>query len=396
MAVPSSGSLNMSGLAKEKLYDDYNSSSTAIGPIFMSDLVTGGNSSGSAESYDATNTSSSSFPNNATPHAFSEWYGYNHDATVGPAFGYYEMFLREGFQLYTGVEPEYSGFDSPDPTVVDANPFGGPTRWRWFSIDLLNPSAPAQFPEGTLIRPQMLFADFNGPNLRNDVAISGDWLYLDANGQVVDFEPFTSSEGVEFNEFGPIVPLEDQDTYTEFYPRYVGFTIRPYKYPSNVGQKSIAVLGDPAQPTSSITWQDVNYGTETQNGGTWNYNLGTTPSNGTGPEDNVYLDPYRGFSFAVWVQGTIADPQDPFFDPNPQTVNGHFYYEASNGFLSPNYSWFRWKTPTYVPANARYLTFAYCAWSEDGPSTFAIDYLKGFIEVVDPSGLSITPPPTFS
>jgi len=58
MAVPSSGSLNMSGLAKEKLFDDYSSSSTPIGPIYMSDLVTGGNSSGSAETYDTTNTSS--------------------------------------------------------------------------------------------------------------------------------------------------------------------------------------------------------------------------------------------------------------------------------------------------------------------------------------------------
>lgn len=382
MAVPSSGQLDMSGLAKEKLFDDYNSSSTPTGPIFMSDLVTGGNSSGSALSYDTTNTSSASFPNNTTPHEFSEWYGYDHDTAVGTPIGYYEMFLRQGFQLYTGIESQYSGIVSPDPTVVTANPFGGPTRWRWFSIDLLNSNAPAQFPQGTLIRPQMLFADFNGPNLRNDVAISGDWLYLDANGQVVDFEPFLN--------------LDSPDTYSEFYPRYTGFTVRPYKYPSNIGQKSISVSGDATQPTSTITWQDLSYGVETQTGGTWNYNLGTTPSNGTGPEDNVYLDPYRGGSFAVWVQGTIVDPENPFFDPNPQTNNGHFYYEASSGFTSPNYSWFRWKTPTYVPANARYLTFAYCAWSEDGPSTFAIDYLKGFIEVVDPSEFNITPPPTFS
>ena len=80
MAVPSSGQLNMLKLAREKVYDNYNSSSGITAPISMYDLVNGGNTNSSGVSYDTTNQQSASRPDTATPHAMSEWRSYDHDA----------------------------------------------------------------------------------------------------------------------------------------------------------------------------------------------------------------------------------------------------------------------------------------------------------------------------
>jgi len=80
MAVPGSGTLSMLGLSKEKVHDNYSSSSGITNPISMYDLVNGGNTNGSGNSYDTTNQQSSSRPDTTVPHAFSEWYGYDHDA----------------------------------------------------------------------------------------------------------------------------------------------------------------------------------------------------------------------------------------------------------------------------------------------------------------------------
>lgn len=89
MAVPATGELNMLGLAKEKKYDDYNSASAITGPITLYDLFIGGNTKGSGESYDTTNTLSTSYPKPVTesefiagtdmPMDFNEWHDYDHD-----------------------------------------------------------------------------------------------------------------------------------------------------------------------------------------------------------------------------------------------------------------------------------------------------------------------------
>lgn len=82
MAVPSSGSLSLWGLAKEKTHDNYGNTipiGTWQGIFFpnvsLSDATTG------AGNYDGTNQNSSSKPNGTTPHQMSEWYGYDHDAS---------------------------------------------------------------------------------------------------------------------------------------------------------------------------------------------------------------------------------------------------------------------------------------------------------------------------
>lgn len=73
MAVPSSGELSMAGLAKEKQFDDYNSTSTPYTPISLLDLAE------TFVNFDGTNTNGVSYPNSSKPHAMSEWYGYDHD-----------------------------------------------------------------------------------------------------------------------------------------------------------------------------------------------------------------------------------------------------------------------------------------------------------------------------
>ena len=81
MAVPSSGNISMLGLAREKVYDDYDYYVTPTGPYSMYDFVNGGDTNGSGVSFETTNTNSSSYPNTTEPHQMSEWYSYDHDAS---------------------------------------------------------------------------------------------------------------------------------------------------------------------------------------------------------------------------------------------------------------------------------------------------------------------------
>jgi hypothetical protein len=89
MAVPATGQLSMLGLAREKKYDNYNSTSSITGPISLYDLFVGGNTKGSGESYEPTNVLSPNYPRPANeseaiagtydPYQISEWYDYDHD-----------------------------------------------------------------------------------------------------------------------------------------------------------------------------------------------------------------------------------------------------------------------------------------------------------------------------
>lgn len=81
MAVPSSGSISMLGLAREKVYDNYSSTSTPTAPYSLLDLTTASDTVMNI-AIDATNTSSPSYPNTTAPHAMSEWRSYDHDYTA--------------------------------------------------------------------------------------------------------------------------------------------------------------------------------------------------------------------------------------------------------------------------------------------------------------------------
>jgi hypothetical protein len=63
MAVPSSGTLSMLAIAQEALYGTYGSG-TITGPISLYDMVNGGNTNGSGNSYPTVNTGC--VPNPAT------------------------------------------------------------------------------------------------------------------------------------------------------------------------------------------------------------------------------------------------------------------------------------------------------------------------------------------
>jgi|14BtaG_2_1085337.scaffolds.fasta_scaffold40936_2 hypothetical protein len=83
MAVPSSGTLSLWGLAKEKTHDNYSNGvpiatwqSNYFANVSLSDATTG------AGNYDGTNQNSSSKPDGSAPHKMSEWYGYDHDASA--------------------------------------------------------------------------------------------------------------------------------------------------------------------------------------------------------------------------------------------------------------------------------------------------------------------------
>lgn len=80
MAVPSSGTLSLRGLGREKVYDNYSSTSALIN-VSLSNLATG-------TGYDSTNAASTSKPNSTTPHSMSEWYGYDHDATSATLYNF--------------------------------------------------------------------------------------------------------------------------------------------------------------------------------------------------------------------------------------------------------------------------------------------------------------------
>ena len=73
MAVPSSGTLTMLGIARERKYGSYVSTSIFPYPILMDDLINGGG----LNNFPALNTNCVPRPNTSTPHSMNEWYGYS-------------------------------------------------------------------------------------------------------------------------------------------------------------------------------------------------------------------------------------------------------------------------------------------------------------------------------
>ena len=80
MGIPTSGALDFLNMARECAYGTWGSG-TITGGISIRDLVAGGNSFGSGQSYPAINTSSPSFPPNTTPVEADSFYGYDKDAS---------------------------------------------------------------------------------------------------------------------------------------------------------------------------------------------------------------------------------------------------------------------------------------------------------------------------
>lgn len=128
MAVPSSGTLSLLSLAKEKVHDDYTSGVSVTGPISLKDLTLGGNANGSNVSYDVTNGFSPSHPDNDESYGMQEFYSYDHDYAVAAC----NIAYREGnsgtftFPINLGsdtgtVRIEYQAYGIPDKFVFAWN-----------------------------------------------------------------------------------------------------------------------------------------------------------------------------------------------------------------------------------------------------------------------------------
>ena len=117
MAVPSTGTLTMLGIAQERLYNTYGSG-TVSDPILMTDLINGGGDN----NFPALNTSSPSKPNTSTPHAMNEWYGYDQDAASGYAGNISNRSESSTNEACEGLDVEtavYKNGTSSTPAVGD-------------------------------------------------------------------------------------------------------------------------------------------------------------------------------------------------------------------------------------------------------------------------------------
>jgi len=73
MGVPTSGALSLRNIARERLYGNYGGGGTITGAVAMYDLLNGGNSGGSGNTYPAINGGAG----NVSPNGSMEsWYGY--------------------------------------------------------------------------------------------------------------------------------------------------------------------------------------------------------------------------------------------------------------------------------------------------------------------------------
>ena len=141
MAVPSTGTLTMLGIAQERLYNTYGSG-TISNPILMTDLINGGG----LNNFPALNTSSPSKPNTSTPHAMNEWYGYDQDAAASDFFALINSGTSssgascasegpDNLTLYHGTGGAYACPTVTTTVYSDAaktNPFNGGSNW-WHS-----------------------------------------------------------------------------------------------------------------------------------------------------------------------------------------------------------------------------------------------------------------------
>ena len=94
MAVPTTGGISLRNLARERLYGSYGGGGTITGPVFMFDLMNGGNAAGSGDSYPPVNggngNTDPTLPNPPGAGALGNWRGYcqNWVGYYGPYSGY--------------------------------------------------------------------------------------------------------------------------------------------------------------------------------------------------------------------------------------------------------------------------------------------------------------------
>ena len=147
MAVPSSGTLSLFGIAKELEINNYNNTIPAPGtsgtnyasfyatPISLNNMSTG------AGGFDAINTANASAnrPDGSTPHNMSEFYAYDHDATSVLASGTITTGVDN---IYSSFFYGYSGASFPNMGSISAglaaSTFGSISGLYWQNSNYLN------------------------------------------------------------------------------------------------------------------------------------------------------------------------------------------------------------------------------------------------------------------
>jgi hypothetical protein len=390
MAVPNSGQLSLKNLARERFYYDYNYPRNAIylwdyetesrriysdlvspkPPISLRDLHEGSPISNTVTYYDTINTLSAFRPDQIFPYSMSEFYRYNEDYGPSVQDGTYSVFLRHGFFLFTSEDTKILGlaplsylpttdtyFYNPDDLVFErfqSNDNVRPSEWRksYLLVDEFR---------NKFIRPNVVFYNNTANQFKNDVCVSGNWVFLDEN----------------------LDAILDEDE------QLSGWDSRPLYNATSIGQRGTAFSGDTSVPSGVTSWTNIPFTEDASFAiNRWAIRSGSTTSAGTGPSYEViflrngyvYIDSFHVVrDFWLSIGGAL--------DSN-NNLSKYFYFESSGSTVG--HKWFRWSDFRIVPSNAKYLTFCYSAWSENGHLDFSNDYLQIFFE-----SQGITPPPTF-
>jgi len=377
MAVPNTGQISMLEIAKERFFREYgylegqdafpdldgkvlgeNDQPISLRELTISSTVFPYSSIRDANRdiiYPLLNSDSASKPNTIAPYSMSEFKNYDEDYIASISNGYYESFKRTGYLLETSYDIYNTDFKIK---IFENDIFGNPqqrvTSWRRVDI-------PVDQYVGEQIRPTAVFKQSVAVEFRNDVAVSGQWIFLDA-----DRSPILGSNS-----------------------EYVRWECKPNYFYSDLGQWCTGFSsGDESIPESTLTWQDIAFDEDltlpSDRNNRWSIDAEDTASSNTGPiEDAIY-----SFSQEIWVTSSddrgYADRIDSFGNRTKW-----FYYEASGNSVAPKYAWWRWKSYLAVPSNAKYLTFAYNAYSVNADE-WEDDYLQVFFDV-----FALAPPPTF-
>lgn len=127
MAVPDSpNELSMLKIARERRFSNYDGSTSITPPIHLSDLsrLSGGNSSGSGESYLAVNTLNpvTNRPDGSDPQSMSEFFGYDQLLSRAPFQFIYDSSSSNdacAFGLPDGTEYWHTDGDNLFPSQLD-------------------------------------------------------------------------------------------------------------------------------------------------------------------------------------------------------------------------------------------------------------------------------------
>lgn len=374
MALPTTGPISLLQIFREKYFKDaaYIAPQFYIPPVSLLEMTVGSeffplNDPNTEPQVDGVNTESTLRPDSLQPHAMSEFRGYNEDTIITVGNQYYDMFKRQGSgnlstRSGTNIDiliPLYTDF----PFDLQGPIFDNYLTWK--QVDL-----PVDEFRGTYINPYLVYKQSGSGDFRNDAAVSGQWIFLDAGKQ-----PILGENG-----------------------EYIRWEIKPNYYYSASAQKGTGInpFADPADPNSVLIWKpilfddDIMLPPDADYLGNWSIDGEGTPSSGTGPNEEIIY--FLGTIYPkVWYASTDDRNEYPALDIYNNRTK-YLYYESSGESAPPAYNWMRWDRHLQVPANASYLTFCYHAFSED-PETWDDDYLQVFVSA---SPTDPTPVTTFT